>query len=269
MTMRRFPEPDITLDVDLRNPGQFFACCGTLELASRFWTASEANGWREPEGWFDGDQFHIATYAQTNQLPLTEIIRCLTEAEPLVARDDDADAFADEKVAPLRFLPANLRLDWWLKRSDSLEAGIFKLWSGQQRPEMIFADLHGEFQKMRHESGHDLLRARRPMTGRFGFDPGPAWDALDVGFSPNEQGVAVLTAPATEILAAVGLQGFRPHQEGRRGFAYAAWDNALPIELARAATAGTFGGRRFRFNVNNRGKYKAFGFAEEIEERGL
>lgn len=28
----RLPDPDIVLEVDRRNPGQFFACCGALEL---------------------------------------------------------------------------------------------------------------------------------------------------------------------------------------------------------------------------------------------
>lgn len=29
------PEPTIRINVDVTNPGQFFACCGVLELASR------------------------------------------------------------------------------------------------------------------------------------------------------------------------------------------------------------------------------------------
>ena len=29
------PEPTIRINVDVSNPGQFFACCGLLELASR------------------------------------------------------------------------------------------------------------------------------------------------------------------------------------------------------------------------------------------
>jgi CRISPR-associated protein Csx14 len=37
------PDPDLTLAVTPRNPGQFFACCGVLELASRLWPGSE--GW--------------------------------------------------------------------------------------------------------------------------------------------------------------------------------------------------------------------------------
>ena len=45
------PTPAITLEVDLTNPGQFLACCGLLELASRL------DG--EAVGWFEGTRFHM------------------------------------------------------------------------------------------------------------------------------------------------------------------------------------------------------------------
>src|SRR5438270_7107454 len=42
----------IRVAVDPTNPGQFFACCGLLELADRLWP--------EAEGWFDEREFCIA-----------------------------------------------------------------------------------------------------------------------------------------------------------------------------------------------------------------
>src|SRR6516225_3312737 len=42
------PDPDISINVDIRNPGQFFACCGLLEISSRIWPDSE--GWFEITG---------------------------------------------------------------------------------------------------------------------------------------------------------------------------------------------------------------------------
>ena len=39
----------IRLKVDPANPGQFFACCGLLEIAERLWDGVE--------GWFEGDHF--------------------------------------------------------------------------------------------------------------------------------------------------------------------------------------------------------------------
>ncbi|HEX4077753.1 MAG TPA: hypothetical protein VHX61_02615 [Rhizomicrobium sp.] len=265
------PEPDITLDVVPRNPGQFFACCGVLEMATLLWPGNEQNGWRDPEGWFDGSTFHITSYSQTNDEPLPAIVRHLVEADTLVTRTEDK-SFEDDKIAPLTFLPADprsLRLDWWLKSESSQEANTaLKLWSGQQKPSVIFADLHTALRALGGRADRMLLRERVPMTGRFGFDPGPAWDALDVGFSPNEQGIAVLTSPAAEILAAVGIQGFRPRRVPKlRSFAYATWTAPLSAAVARAAAAGSLSGRQFQFSVTSRGKYKAFDFAEEIEEK--
>ena len=46
------PEASIRVNVDVTNPGQFFACCGLLELADRLWPGAE--------GWFKRDQFHIS-----------------------------------------------------------------------------------------------------------------------------------------------------------------------------------------------------------------
>jgi CRISPR-associated protein Csx14 len=45
------PEPRIRVTVDPTNPGQFFACCGLLELADRLWPGAE--------GWFDDEGFCI------------------------------------------------------------------------------------------------------------------------------------------------------------------------------------------------------------------
>ena len=36
-------EPSIRISLDVTNPGQFFACCGLLELADRLWNGAE--GW--------------------------------------------------------------------------------------------------------------------------------------------------------------------------------------------------------------------------------
>ena len=44
--------PSIRIDVDTSNPGQFFACCGLLELADRLWDGAE--------GWFDRECFNIS-----------------------------------------------------------------------------------------------------------------------------------------------------------------------------------------------------------------
>ena len=111
----------------------------------------------------------------------------------------------------------------------------------------------------------DLFSRRLMQKGRFGFDPGPAWNALDVGFSPNEQGIEVESSPATELLAAVGLQRFRPvMSDNHDRFDYFTWHSPYPPPVAAAAMAGairdcrTF---RYRTSVTTRGQYAALDFA--------
>src|SRR5262245_24128242 len=109
------------------------------------------------------------------------------------------------------------------------------------------------------------------MTGRFGFDPSASWQALDVGFSPDEQDVPVQTSPATEILAAIGLQRYRPAsvENKRRRFTYRVWADPLEIAVVPAAIAGA--GRAlavYEFPVVMRSsQYGSFGWAKLLENK--
>ncbi len=63
-----------------------------------------------------------------------------------------------------------------------------------------------------------------------------------------------------------GLQGFRPTEESRSRYRYAAWLTPLTLATARAACAAPWPGlpsRSFRFEIVSRGQgYKTFLFAE-------
>ena len=77
----------------------------------------------------------------------------------------------------------------------------------------------------------------------------------------------VSTYPAVELLAAIGLQGFRPQEDDKGGWRYAIWNVPLPPLVARAACAGVLpagGVDRYRFEVAARGSYKGFDFATPI-----
>lgn len=264
-----YPASDIMLDVELRNPGQFFACCGLLELASRLWPGSE--------GWFEGSgsraAFHIATHSGHND-PLAQIVKKLCETDRLVAIAEDQGI---EKLQPDRqpviFLPFDLRLDWWLDSYGEGDKSELKVWAGQQTPERNLNGLCSAWrdiiERTPNTSSERLFSQRWPTSGRFGFDPSASWEALDVGFSPDEQGIPVLTSPATEILAAIGLQRCRPLavQSKRRWFAYHPWRTPLEITLASAAVAGVGNAARaFEFPVVMRNaQYGAFEWANHLE----
>lgn len=273
MTATDHPLPDITLDVDLRNPGQFFACCGLLELASRLWPGSE--------GWFAGEgsraAFHIATHSGHND-PLGEIVRKLCETDKLVAIAEDEGI---EKIQadrqPVILLPFDLRLDWWLDAYGEGDKSELKVWAGQQTPAGKLNDLRDAWRSIRSgnadtlEQPTKMLQLRQPMKGRLGFDPTASWQAIDVGFSPDEQDVPVLTSPATELLAAVGLQRCRPLavEDKRRWFLYHAWRAPLGIAPAPAAVAGAgFTGPAFEFPVVMRNdRFGCFGWAQPLPDK--
>ena len=205
------PAPTIRVKVDLANPGQFLACCGLLELADRLW------GWAE--GWFEGEDFCIAS-----QKPLSVLLAALIQhdAEEVVHLDNGL--VVKPLVAPLRIVldgtsRTSLTLDAWMTvRSEKGQTRAtanppWNFWSGQQTPRGIWAVLREALRTQLEELPPDyerrLFSFLVPLTGRFGFDPGAAWNALDTGFSPNEQKCGVASSPAVELLAAIGLQRFR------------------------------------------------------------
>lgn len=274
MTAPDDPLPDITLDVDLRNPGQFFACCGLLELASRLWPGSE--------GWFAGEgsrvAFHIATYSGHND-PLGEIVRRLCETDELVAiaQDEGIENIQADRQ-PVILLPFDLRLDWWLVAYGDGDKSELKVWAGQQTPVRNINSLREAWRAALTHVGsaanaQKLLTHRRPISGRFGFDPSASWEALDVGFSPDEQGVPVQTSPATEILAAIGLQRCRPTpvENKRRWFCYRPWQTPIDITVAPAVMMGATESRCvYEFPVVMRNQqYGSFGWAQPLQKRRM
>ncbi len=59
-------EPSFSLRVDATNPGQFFACCGLLELAHRLWPGSE--------GWFEEKRFTIRAPERNKSASLDDLV---------------------------------------------------------------------------------------------------------------------------------------------------------------------------------------------------
>lgn len=221
-------EPNISVDVDLTNPGQFFACCGLLELADRLWPSVE--------GWFEHDQFHINSAGNLNAL-LRAISTTLVEAlDP-----------EDNMASPMRLpAPIDLRLDWW---NDTTAHGKrLKVWAGSmQSPRISRAMQHAladvpptatilNFATVVHDP-HQPKKKVEPYY----FDSRRGWNAksLDIGFAPDSLKMTTLAHPATEFLCLVGLQRFRPAATNKqRVFDYHTWSEPLPPVLAALATCG-------------------------------
>lgn len=257
----------IRIKVDPTNPGQFFACCGLLELADRLWPGAE--------GCFDESSFQIECSGT-----LGTLLAILIKDPPEEITELENGLDVKPLIAPLRFsfdggATHALTLDAWMtikvNRGQTVAVANrpWNFWSGQQTSLSIWRDLRSalteQLKSLDSSQFEELFTHRLLLSGRFGFDPGAAWNALDVGFSPNEQKIQVQSSAALELLAAVGIQRFRPNMaEDRQSFVYATWGQPLAPAIAAAAAAGAITMppmNSFRSQVVDRGSYGALGFS--------
>lgn len=262
MDKREAQEATIRINVDLSNPGQFFACCGLLELADRLWGDSGIFGA------FGSDSFDLTV--GSSQRSLKHLIHHFVKAE--VQQLDLYDKFA----SPLQLGdPFDLRLDWWSKcegqnktRVDLGGGDRLKTWAGKQFGPLIFRlmknacheiDLRKPLDDPKAVYETKSGRARTKTISPFYFDARREETSLDIGFSPDEHDMSVMAYPAVESLALVGLQRFRPAaDENRQGrsFVYTAWAEPLPPPVAMAAISGAMpvdSCGTFRFTKPSRG----------------
>lgn len=261
----------IQINVDPTNPGQFFACCGLHELAYRFWPGAE--------GWFEQGRFRIACAGT-----LATLLDYLATHEPAGPKELENGLAVKSIIAPLRFVfeggsGPSLTVDTWTQtriekgKPTVLANPPWNFWSGNQTTLKIWRGLRlallKQLPQLRRHDEASLFGWRVPLTGRFGFDPGAAWNALDVGFSPNTLQMPVASSPATEMLAAIGIQRFRPLlSDDRRSFLYATWGLPL-LPSAAAAVASSLvvikTATRFRGYIVDRGQYAALGYSMQLK----
>jgi CRISPR-associated protein Csb3 len=248
--------PELRIAMDPLNPGQFYACCGLIELFDM--SGAEVLSRFE----LDLKIPRRATFVLESAQPLD--LGSRTGALRQAACEQLPHAEEAATVAPLR-LPLDtgvLELDWWL---DVFRDGKTRLkcWAGQQTSYSILSEL---IRLLPEAAGDDCFHFEAMTTSRFGVDPRSSWKPLDFGFSPNEQKRESATFPVTEVLAAVGLQGFRPALGSERGsFRYSLWRAALPRIAARSACGEPWeglGAALYAFRVADRGSYKFFEFGE-------
>ena len=162
--MSHTSEPAISVPVDPTNPGQFFACCGLLELADRLWGGAE--------GWFDGQGFKFflrptkicgnstapTLFSKISLCPLkntmTELqLQRRNSVQSMRKKPSDTDELDAEKKALdslwrespiILHEPFDLRLDWFFDKRAG--GSIFKTWAGQQSVADIAFGIHDALQ---------------------------------------------------------------------------------------------------------------------------
>lgn len=264
--MNHAPQSSITVNVDVMNPGQFFACCGLLELADRLWPGAE--------GWFSvGDRSFLISASGT----LEELIDGIANAELFHTRPSDSYSSPLAIGSPFR----QLSIDWW--ETDLTGARDLKVWAGTMESFGIARAMqHAMRQKEFHQPNlfdvgmvvtnpDDAGKKKEP----FYFDARRALNAhsRDIGFSPNDLGMTSIAHPAVELLCLIGLQAARPvPTQEPRVYDYFTWHVPLLPSLLLAASTGALDlaeARRYRFENwfrTGQKKHKAFRSAIPIRQ---
>jgi len=256
--MTDYPKPTITVNVDLTNPGQFFACCGLLELADRLWPGAQ--------GWFDcgAPAFYITC---DGALPV--LVDSIANAD--LSPTDPADPYSSPLVIAKPFRP--LSIDWW--KTDQTGAKDLKVWAGTMESFGIAYAMQQALKNTRFHgpdlfnagmvvtNPHDLKKKKEPYY--FDARRAPNAHSRDIGFSPNDLSLTSIAHPAVELLCLIGLQVARPASTSQmRTYNYFTWSVPLPSNLLLAASTGNLAlpdrrGYRFEnwFRTGQK-KHKAF-----------
>lgn len=275
------PKPDITVTVDVTNPGEFFACCGLLELADRLWPGAE--------GWFVENQFCISCSgdltALLDRLAHTPVNSSVTDeglrrlGTLLSAKKSSLSEGEREEKEVLRAKwqeerlhfdePFDLWLDWW--RDERGERTPLKTWAAKQFILEIVRPLQDALKVVLGQSPHhDILQRTSKIDGLplyFDSHAHCQSTALDTGFSLYDLRKIIRlsdsTRPALELLAFIGLQRFQVLFDTEDSLLrFNAWSNSLPVLVAPIVARGIQllpRGRLYQFRLLNRTKYmKAF-----------
>jgi len=267
--------PTLTINVDLCNPGQFFACCGLLELAHRLSPLSQrAIGWFEA-GSHKNSNFHIMAFTPEEK-PIT--LQFLTESikECLMVNRG-----GDGKEGPFYLNePFQMWIDW---RKAIPQNSMVKTWAGQQVLFKIAQSLQKAICTTVEEPyNKDLLNIFGPVKADdkkkdiavTAFNIAKSENVIDAGFSADKLSDRIIMQPAiaTEFLALIGLQRFCPTTGKQRlARSFYAWHTPLPAPIAAVAVFRPFSGIQhtaFTFQMYERdseGRYKAFSIAKPIQ----
>jgi CRISPR-associated protein Csb3 len=243
------------VNVDPANPGQFFACCGLLELATRWKGQARAR--------FGEGDFEVEADCTLGGLLGALVSSPRSRMDP-----------TDEMASPIWIgEPFGLLLDWW--KDEETGGKELKLWAGQMRSDRIEGAMIAQLADPAVQTDglldvgrvvHDPEEPSKKVEP-FYFDArrAPNAHSRDVGFSPNKLELTTTAFPAVEGLCLIGLQRFRPAPTAvRRVYDYATWP--VPLSAVAATPVANHavqvsGARTYRFECwfrTGQKKNKAF-----------
>jgi hypothetical protein len=275
----------ITIQCNPANPVNYLACCGLFDLLARM-DAGTLGWWhtKAPVAFLLESEVTEADFLAT-VLPSLSSASCWRFGR---APAGEVPVRVVVQFASPGKPPFSVALDWWFETAELdgtiREKSAWKMYAGNQSLTQIITErMIPACAAIREERATPmtaiwLLEASYNLTGRFGFDPRGAVNAMDRGYSPDGVGEPVPTFPFSELLATFGLHSFFPSRtgpagrvqstrgwrgaddgEGEKGFAYCLWLEPVPVPLARLAavrptalgTRTLFAPRAMRKNYSN------------------
>jgi len=239
----------VAFPIDLRNPGHFFACCGMLYCADHMFGIAK--------GCFKEDEFCLE--ADCKDDPLDEMmLRLNTEQDPIKADTDDFDS-------PLYLSNIPMRLDFWNHFDNRPK---IKLFAGQEKSKNLLGRWTDHLRDYDKQSQKGLL-GLEVLDLPSGFDTSTSWNALDVGFSLNMQGMnsEICVYPLVEFFAYVGVQTYSWEERNFSTYRYRVWNTPLSSMISIAVSSGALvipDIRCFEFNTEKSGQKKILKRAKEI-----
>jgi CRISPR-associated protein Csx14 len=254
-----------TIPVDLRNPGQVFACLGFMEAAEILLA-------RPCKGGFDYQDSETATAFSMEvggpDDPIDTVVRFLARAEAkalipkgselstekwnvgsLATPDDDPYTFPSPIPDSPAALPIvliaegakSIPIDHWADVAATGRDNV-KFWAGAAgypgaalaRDALQLVSALGD--NSLAEAITDPFAFSAPQSSSFRFDWRRDYIPLDAGFSPNAHAaVQMVGYPLVELLAAIGLQNARPARpDPRDKLAYRYGVSSLRLRTAYA-----------------------------------
>ena len=251
------------IPVDLRNPGQVFACLGLMEVMESLGSAV-CGGFENDNG-----QAKFVIKADKTYSPVGTALDFLTCAK-VVAIAPSANEFKDKSGVTIDRLdemvfpqaePKTSILPVVLQGRDGASVSIShfseavsqtairdncKFWGGAagysaaaRTRDLIsaFSQLDGE---LKRQAVNDPFNVPALISNGFRLEMRRDYVAIDVGFSPNEiRDMDIAGYPLVELFAAIGLEHARPRKISRLKYHYAVWMNMLPTSLARVVLGGS------------------------------
>lgn len=275
---RALPPAAITVAVDPTNPGQFFACCGLLELADRLWPGAE--------GWFTERKFCIACGGSLSELlqrlSAATVSSSLTDAELKrlgTLQSMDKRKRTPEIAAEMNDLrtrwrlerlhlsePFDLWLDWW--RDNTGERTDLKTWAAKVQVLGMAREFHQLIKSLRRDTSaltECLTQSVRADALPFYFDSdaGAQGSALDAGFSAYDLRTVIRghspKRPLIELGSFIAFQRFRPCPvAGTDRYRFSTWAAPLPVSAAgvvAVAAVEVTGTQRYEFRLFSRTQY--------------